>query len=75
LIRWFGAAVADIIVWWIINKLIVPRLGSSFCSVFPLREIIECPDFDGEIKKASDEYLAKYPVTVEIPGWDRWKNK
>jgi hypothetical protein len=63
------------LIGWIIANFVIPKLGASFCSIFPLREIIEAPDFDATIKSAADKYLAKQPaMTIGVPGMQKWLN-
>jgi hypothetical protein len=72
LIDLLGQAMADKLIWFLIEKFGTYYLTKSWCSVFPLRDIIESPDFDKAVKKASDEYLAKNPMTIGIPGMKKY---
>ena len=72
LIGIFGRALTDHIVGIIIARLVVPRLGATFCSVFPLRPIVEAPDFDAAVKRATDKYMMRHHSFKAEASFQKW---
>jgi len=76
LLKLFGKAIADKVIWWAIYKFGGNVITKSFCSIFPLSPILEAPDFDKAIKSAAEDYLAKQPeMTTNILGFEKWMNE
>jgi len=69
----FGEEIANRIIWKLVYTFGGYAITKSFCSIFPLREIITAPDFDKAIDKAKKDYLSRgSDATISIPGYDKW---
>jgi hypothetical protein len=75
LIKVLGEKIANEIIWKLIYTFGGYAITKSFCSIFPLRQIIESPSFDMEIEKASKDYLAAHPMTTNIKGFSEWQKE
>lgn len=73
MIKCFGKQIAESIISWLLARVGSYLIMNSFCSIFPLRPILEAPDFNAAVKKAGEDYLKRCPgFESSDPDFERW---